>query len=148
MTTLYDSLESILVFLRDTPHSKNNVSTPQLFNKLSNFKFIYILYFVADMLHMLSKLSKIFQSKVVDISSIGSIIKTKITFIRMCFLVDSCDLNQDTFNPGTDFHVIPEFGPPGGYLQRLPTEIQGSKFHSIQMTRDPSGADLEVALSF
>ena len=100
------------------------------------------------MLHMLSKLSKIFQSKLVDISSIGSIIKTKIASIRMRFLVDSCDVNQDTFNPSTGFHVIPEFGPPGGYLQRLPIEIRGSKFHSIQMTRDSSGADLEVALSF
>ena len=83
------------------------------------------------MLLMLSKLSKIFQSKVVDISSIGSLVKTEITFIRMCFLVDSCDLNQDSFNPSTGFHVILEFGPLGGYLQRLPTEIWGSKFHSI-----------------
>ena len=68
------------------------------------------------MLHMLSKLSKIFQSKVVDISSIGSIVKTKIASIRMCFLVDSCNLNQDAFNPSMGFHVIPEFGSPGGYL--------------------------------
>ena len=100
------------------------------------------------MLHMLSKLSKIFQNKLVDISSIGSIVKTKIASIRMYFLIDSCDLNQDTFNPSTYFHVILEFGPVGGYFCRLPIEIQGSKFHSIQMTRDPSKADLEVALSF
>ena len=148
MTTLCDSLELVLVFLRDTPHSKDDVSTPYFFGKLSNFKFIYISYFLVDMLHMLSKLSKIFQSKVVDISSIGSIVKTKIASIRMCFLVDSYDLNQDTFNPSTDFHEIPEFGPLGGYLQRLPTKIRGSKFHSIQMTRDPSRVDLEAALSF
>ena len=134
MTTLCDSLESILVFLRDTPRSKDDVSTPQLFSKLSNSKFIYILYFLADMLHMLSKLSKIFQRKVVDISSIGSIVKREIASIRMCFLVDSCDLNQDTFNPSTNFHVILEFGPLDGYLQRLPIEIWKSKFHSIQMT--------------
>ena len=112
MTTLCDSLKSILVFLCDTPCSKDDVSTPELFSKLSNFKLIYILYFLADILHMLSKLSKIFQSKVVDISSIGSIVKTKIASIRMCFLVDSCDLNQDTFHPSTGFHVISEFGPP------------------------------------
>ena len=66
----------------------------------------------------------------------------------MCFLVDSYNLNQDTFNPSTGFHVIPKFGPQGGYLQHLPTKIWGSKFHSIQMTRDPSRVDLEVALSF
>ena len=86
MTTLSDSLESVLVFLRHIPRSKDDVSIPQFFSKLSNFKFIYILYFLADMLHMLSKLSKIFQSKVVSISSIGSIVKIKIASIRICFL--------------------------------------------------------------
>ena len=62
--------------------------------------------------------------------------------------MDSCDLNQDTFNPSMGFHVISEFGPPGGYLQHLPTEIWRSKFHSIQMTMDPLEADLEATLSF
>jgi hypothetical protein len=100
-----------------------------LYAKLREFKFIYILYFLADILKILITLSKIFQSKLVDIPSIESIVKTKMASIRMCFLVDSCGLNQDTFNPSTSFHIIPEFGPPGGYLRHLPSEIRGSKFH-------------------
>jgi hypothetical protein len=97
---------------------------------------------------MLAKLSKIFQSKLVDVSCVGSIVKTEIASIRMCFLIDSCDLNQDTFNPDIGFHIIPEFGPPSGYLRRLASEIRGAKFHTIEMVRDPNGADLEAALSF
>jgi hypothetical protein len=62
--------------------------------------------------------------------------------------VDSCDLNQDTFNPCTRFQIIPEFGPPSGYLRRVPSEIRGSKFHSIDIVRDASGANLEAALNF
>jgi len=115
---------------------------------LREFKFIYILYFLADIFQMLAKLSKIFQNKLVDISSIGSIAKTEIVTIRMCFLIDSCDLNQDTFNPTIVFHIIPEFSPPSGYLCCLSREIRGDKFHSIDMIRDPSGVDLEAALSF
>jgi hypothetical protein len=145
---LYDSLESIIVYLRDAPTSRDDGLAPLLYAKLREFKFIYILYFLADILKILSTLSKIFQSKLVDISSIGSIMKIEMASIKMCFLVDSCDLNQDSFNSSTGFHIIPEFGPPSGYLRRLPSEIRGSKFHSIDMVRDPSGADLETALNF
>ena len=66
----------------------------------------------------------------------------------MCFSVDVCDLNQETFNPSLRFHVIPEFGPPSGFLRRLSSEIRRSKFHSLDMIRDPSGANSEVALYF
>ena len=27
--------------------------------------------------------------------------------IRMCFLVEACDLNHETFNPSLGFYVIP-----------------------------------------
>jgi hypothetical protein len=148
VTCLCDSLESIIVYLRDTPIFRDDGSVPLLYAKLREFKFIYILYFLADILKMLSTLSKIFQSKLVDISSIGSIVKTEMASIRMYFLVDSCDLNQDTFNSSIGFHIIPKFEPPGGYFRRLPSEIRGSKFHSIDMVRDASGVDFEVALNF
>jgi hypothetical protein len=95
---------------------------------------------------MLGKLSKIFQCKLVDISCLGSIVKSEIATIRMCFLVDACDLNHDTFNPSLRFHVILEFGPPGGFLRRLSSEFRGSKFHSVDMIWDPSGVNLKVAL--
>jgi len=99
--TMCDSLELVLtslyISLRDILPSPDDGSNLLAFSKLSNFKFIYVLYFLADILYMLFKLSKIFQSKFVDISSIGSIVKTKIISIRLYFLVDSCDLNQATF---------------------------------------------------
>jgi hypothetical protein len=148
VTTLCDSLKSVIVYFRNALTSRDDGLAPLLYAKLHEFKFIYILYFLADILKMLSTLSKIFQSKLVDISCIGSIVKTEMASIRMCFLVDSCDLNQDTFNPSTGFHIIPEFGTPSGYLRHLPSEIRGSKFHSIDMIRDAFGADLESTLNF
>jgi len=115
MTTMCDSLESVLIYLRDNS-SNDDANIPHLFAKLHDFKFIYILYFLADILHMLSKLSKIFQSKLVDISIISSIVKTEIANVRMCFLLNSYYLNQNTFNSSIGFHTFSEFGPPGGYL--------------------------------
>ena len=103
---------------------------------------------MADILYMLAKLSKIFQQKLVDISSIGSIVKSEIATIRMCFVMDSCDLNQDIFNSSSGFPILSQFGPPCGYLQRLSNEIRGYKFHSINLIRDPLGRDLNNALDF
>jgi hypothetical protein len=145
ITTLCDSLESVCVFFRD---GRGDTSNACMFEKLKDFKYIYILYFLADILSMLAKLSKIFQQKLVDISTIGSIVKSEIATIRMCFVMDSCDLNQDTFNSSSGFPILPQFGPPSGYLQRLSSEIRGSKFHSIDLIRDPLGCDLESALDF
>ena len=60
ISTLCDSLESVLVFLKDYPRSKDEVTTPLLYFKLRTFKYIYILYFLANLLHNLSVLSKVF----------------------------------------------------------------------------------------
>jgi len=68
--------------------------------------------------------------------------------IRMCSLLDSCNWNQDTFNPNIGFHILPEFGPLGGYFHHLSSEIKGSKFHSVEMTRDPIGFAFEATLTF
>ena len=119
MTTLCNSLESILVYLRDSYSSPSVDRSHILYDKLKEFKFIYVLYFLADILQMFGKLSKIFQCKLVDISCLGSIVKSEIAAIRMCFLVEACDLNQETFNPSLGFYVIPEFGPLCGFLKRL-----------------------------
>jgi hypothetical protein len=106
VTTLCDSLEFVLVYLRDSYSSPSVDRTHVLYDKLREFKFIYVLYFLADILQMLGKLSKIFQCKLVDISCLGSIMKSEIATIRMCFLVDACDLNQEYFNPSLGFHVL------------------------------------------
>ena len=97
VTTLCDSLEFVLVHLRDSYSSPGVDGTHVLYDKLREFKFIYVLYFLAYILQMFGKLSKIFQCKLVDISCLVSIVKNKIAFIKMYFLVDVCDLNQETF---------------------------------------------------
>ena len=99
MTTLCDFLKSVLVYLRDSYSSPNVDGCHVLYDKLKEFKFIYVLYFLADILQMFDKLSKIFQCELVDISCLGSIVKSEIATIRMCFFVDVCDLNHETFNP-------------------------------------------------
>lgn len=82
------------------------------------------------------------------LDTIESIVKSEIATIRMYFVIDSCDLNQDTFNSSSGYLLLPQFGPPSGYLQRLSSEIRGSKFHSIDLIRDHLGRDLESALEF
>ena len=148
ITTLCDSLEFVIIYLHDAITSRDDGLAPLLYAKLHEFKFIYILYFLANILKMLSTLSKIFQSKLVDISSLGSIVKIEMASIRMCFFVDSCDLNQDTFNPSTSFQIILEYGPPDGYLCCLLSKIRESRFHSIDMIINAYGVDLKVALNF
>ena len=148
ISTLYDSLEPILVFLRNYLRSKDEVTSSLLYFKLRTFKYIYILYFLVDLLHSLAILFKVFQFKYVDVTTIGSLIRTMIESIRMLCVAKSIDLNQDTFNASVGYHVIPQYGRPSGYLQRLSSEIRGAKFHSVDMIRDPNGADLEEALNF
>ena len=43
----------------------------------------------------------------------------------MLYVVDNTDSNQENFNQNYDYHVIPNHGPQGGYLQRLSLEIKG-----------------------
>ena len=73
-----DSLESVLLLLGATNDDRADLDLT-LYTKVRTFKFISCLYFLVDILHCLSRLSKVFQHKFVDVSSIGSIIKTKVT---------------------------------------------------------------------
>jgi hypothetical protein len=93
-------------------------------------------------------LSKVFQLKFVDVTTVGSIVRTEVAQICMMFIVDSCDLNADVFNDSTGYHVLPNYGPHGGYLKRLQSEVRGSMFHSFQMARSRLGTNLENALIF
>ena len=61
VTILCGSLESVLVYLRDSYSSPSVDGTHVLYDKLREFKFIYILYFLAYILQMFGKLFKIFQ---------------------------------------------------------------------------------------
>ena len=73
-------------------------------------------------------LSKLFQTKFVDITYIGSVIRTEITQLKILFLNENTNLNVVTFNEDTNFHVLPDFGPFVGYMSRFPTQIMKSKF--------------------
>ena len=71
-----------------------------------------------------------------DVTTLGSIVRTEIESIRMLYIMENTDLNECTFNESTCYHVIPNFGPPNEYLMRLSSEIRGVKFHFIDMIRD------------
>ena len=76
---------------------------------MENFKYIYVVYFLDDIFHSLAMLSKIFQLKFVDVTIVGSIVRTEVAQIRMMFIVDSCDLNVDIFNESTNYHVLHDY---------------------------------------
>ena len=78
--------------------------------KLCTFKYVYILYFLKDILCILSKLSHSFWSKFVDII-IGSMVKTDFAQIHMFFIEEITDLNSETFNKQSKYHILSEFGP-------------------------------------
>lgn len=83
-----------------------------------------------------------------DIFSFGLIIRTEVVELRMLYVIECVDLNVDTFNESTRFHILPNFGPYGGYLRRLSSKIRGIKFHNVQMIQVCIGANLEEALQF
>jgi hypothetical protein len=144
---LCDSLEYVLICFQEIDESEAFVAKFVL-EKLGQFKYIYILYFLADILHTLAMLSKIFQLKFVDDKTVGNIGRIEVAQIRMMFIVNSCDLNADVFNEFTSYHVLLDYGPHGGYLKRLQCEVRGSMFHSFQMTWSRLDIDLEEALMF
>ena len=109
---------------------------------------MYIIYFFASLLHSLVILSKVFQYKYGGVTTIGYLIKIQIKSICMSYVVKSIDLNQDTFNTSIDYHVILQYDPIYGYLQRLSSKIKRSKFQSANIIRDPNNVDLEDALNF
>ena len=136
ISTLCDSLHLHLIFFRDVPKEKCDGTIPLLYEKLRSFKFSYILYFLADLLHGLSILCKKFQCKYGDVTILGSIVRTEIESIRMLYIMENIVLNECTFNENTCYHVISSFARPNGYLMRLSSEIRGAKFHFVDMIRD------------
>ena len=91
---------------------------------------------MADLLHGLTILSKIFQYKFIYVTSIGSLVIPQIESIRMLYVVDNTDLYHETFYESFGYHVLPYHGPHGGFLHRLSSDIRGAKSHGIYMIRD------------
>ena len=101
MIILYDYLENVLTYFRDNYDAMEDEVGSNIFQKFQIFKYIYVLYFLADILYILSMLSRLFQNKFVDITTIGSVIETDIVQIRMFFIEETTDLNSETFNEQT-----------------------------------------------
>ena len=59
VTTFCDSLESILIYFREYQDNEDGVGS-NILKKLRTFKYIYVLYFLTDILHILSILSRLF----------------------------------------------------------------------------------------
>ena len=83
-----------------------------------------------------------------DVTTIGSIVRTEIAQIRMLFIIEQTNLNAATFNESTGYHVIPKYGPLGGHLRKFSSEIHGKIYHGFEMDRSRLGDDLEEALKF
>ena len=62
VTTLCDTLESVLTYFCDVENGDDDNNDNSIFTRLRMFKHIYCLYFLADILHGLSILSKIFNT--------------------------------------------------------------------------------------
>ena len=63
---------------------------------------------------ILLMLSRLFQNKFMDITTIGLVVKTDIAQIRMFFIDETPNLNSEIFNEQTGYHILPEFGHEGG----------------------------------
>ena len=93
-------------------------------------------------------LLKVFQSKFVDVTTIGSIVRTKIAQIRMFFIVKPTDLNATTYNEDIGYDIILDYGPLGAYLRKCSSKIHKKMYHSFKMDHSRLGEDLEEALKF
>lgn len=100
-------------------------TTPHIIN------YIYILYVLANILHFLSILFHIFHHKSVDLTTVGFMLKLNIEQICTLFIEETTTLKCDKFNEDTIYHILPEFGPQGGYIRRLSSEIMSAKFHDV-----------------
>ena len=99
MTNFY-LLQSIWTYFWDNQDAIEDEIGSNIFKKLRIFKYIYVLLFLAGILHVLSMLSRL-QNKFVEITTIGSMVKIDIAQICMLFIEETTDLNSETFNEQT-----------------------------------------------
>lgn len=83
---------------------------------------------MADILGCLATLSKIFQNTFVDVSTVGSIVRSEIAQIKILFLVEVTELNSSTFNEDIRYHILPEYGPHGGSYASYNLKLEGKCF--------------------
>ena len=62
-----------------------------------------------------------------DVRTIRFLIKIQIECIYILYVVESTDLNQDSFNTSIDYHVISQYGPLMD-LQRFSSKLGRPNF--------------------
>ncbi|MCO5590901.1 hypothetical protein L7F22_044876 [Adiantum nelumboides] len=140
MHKICECFEPLLVFLKE-----HNAA---VFEKVSNFCFMYSIHFMADILERLAILSQIFQSTFVDITAVVSLIEAEIRLIQMQFIdVPIVDVNAATMDR-EEYHIIPDYGPSGGQLAALRASMRGKMYRSVVITRDIHGKDMDDAIVF
>lgn len=104
-----------------------------IFTKLRMFKYIYVLTFWLIFCTFYLCYHVYFK---MNIPTIGSVIKVDIVQIHILFIEETMNLNNETFNEQTWYHILPEFGSQREYLRRLSSDIRGGKYYDIEMIRD------------
>ena len=119
-----------------------------IFLSLRNFKVVYMLHFLADVLKIMSTLSMEFQKEYVDVTCIGGLAMIAIGEIEEQFLhhvmMDLNGFEKDSYN----YPIIPEYGREKGMLSVLRDAIKGNMYKSILMDRCIDGEDLIEAIQF
>ena len=111
------------------------------------FKYIYVLYFFwyfACFIHITIYV----HNKFVNITTIGSVIKTNIVQIHMLFNEEIIHLNNITFNEQTWYHIFLKFDNEGGYLKMLSNEIRRGDYHEIELIWNKTRQDLMDVVAF
>ena len=86
LTTLCDYFERIIIYFHENAYAIKDDSKQIIYIKLYHFKYTHILYFIVDVLHIVSMQSRIFQHKVVDITTIHLVLTTDVIQIHMFFI--------------------------------------------------------------
>jgi hypothetical protein len=78
VTTLCDTLESVLTYFRDADRDDGDGSIVGLiYTRLRTFKHIYCLYFLADILYSLLVLSRMFSTNLLMLAVLGPLLSQK-----------------------------------------------------------------------
>ncbi|MCO5566285.1 hypothetical protein L7F22_019961 [Adiantum nelumboides] len=109
---------------------------------------MYCLHFMADILQRLATLSKIFQSTFNDVTVVTGLIEAEMRLITMQFVdVPVVDVNASILDR-LEYPIIPDYGPRSGQLAALRASIQDNMYRSVEIRREKSGKDLELAVAF
>lgn len=80
--------------------------------------------------------------------TLGSIAKTDIVQICVHFIEETMNLNVDTLNEGTRYHIFPQLNLEGENWRILSRDIKGVKYHDVQMIQIRVEQNLMDVLAF